>query len=619
MASHQAQENGKQNDAQLNPKRHYTDSEDDEEELEDANWDDWNDEDDAQGGFSNPQMLCLFCDSPYTSCSSLFEHCASAHSFDFYEIKKAYNLDMYKCIKLFNYVRSQVEVNKCWSCGVTCSSKGELQKHLHLADNFDGNNFPWDADTYLKPFLQDDPLLYSFCEDDDEECDNMSVDTSELESYLSQFEHIDIHDESSSDRCASDLIVPCENGGKDVASSSCKDMRNRENEMENIPSTKIVAKEIKSVNKNYFGAYSSFGIHREMISDKVRTDAYRQALLENPSLLKKAVVMDVGCGTGILSLFAAQAGASRVIAVEASEKMAAVASQIAGDNNLLSNGISSEGSQQNGSIEVVQGMVEELDNAKHIPPHSVDVLVSEWMGYCLHYESMLISVLFARDKWLKPGGAILPDTATMFLAGFGREATSLPFWDNVYGFNMSRIGQEVVEDAARFPIVDVIDSSHIVTNTDVLQTFDLVTMQPNQLDFTAIVELEPKLVSQLKSTGPQSEITWCYGIVLWFETGFTERFCREKSVILSTSPYSPSTHWSQTILTFREPIAMASNLVGEKLAPIGTADCPAARIQARVSVVRAPRYRSIDISLELTGVNHDGKKRNWPAQIFNLN
>lgn len=56
-----------------------------------------------------------------------------------------------------------------------------------------------------------------------------------------------------------------------------------------------------------------------------------------------------------------------------------------------------------------------------------------------------------------------------FLAGFGREATSLPFWENVYGFNMSRIGQEVVEDAARFPIVDVIDSSHIVTNTEVLQ------------------------------------------------------------------------------------------------------------------------------------------------------
>lgn len=77
------------------------------------------------------------------------------------------------------------------------------------------------------------------------------------------------------------------------------------------------------------------------------------------------------------------------------------------------NRTSSEGSQRNGSIEVVQGMVEELDHTKYIPPHSVDVLVSEWMGYCLLYESMLLSVLFARDKWLKPGGAILPDTATM--------------------------------------------------------------------------------------------------------------------------------------------------------------------------------------------------------------
>jgi len=58
-------------------------------------------------------------------------------------------------------------------------------------------------------------------------------------------------------------------------------------------------------------------------------------------------------------------------------------------------------------------MVEELDKSIQIQPHSVDVLVSEWMGYCLLYESMLSSVLYARDRWLKPGGAILPDTATM--------------------------------------------------------------------------------------------------------------------------------------------------------------------------------------------------------------
>lgn len=58
-------------------------------------------------------------------------------------------------------------------------------------------------------------------------------------------------------------------------------------------------------------------------------------------------------------------------------------------------------------------MVEELEKSIKIQPHSVDVLVSEWMGYCLLYESMLSSVLYARDRWLKPGGAILPNTATM--------------------------------------------------------------------------------------------------------------------------------------------------------------------------------------------------------------
>lgn len=64
-------------------------------------------------------------------------------------------------------------------------------------------------------------------------------------------------------------------------------------------------------------------------------------------------------------------------------------------------------------MKVVQGMVEELGNCELIQPHSIDVLLSEWMGYCLLYESMLSSVLLARDRWLKPGGAILPDTATM--------------------------------------------------------------------------------------------------------------------------------------------------------------------------------------------------------------
>ena len=45
---------------------------------------------------------------------------------------------------------------------------------------------------------------------------------------------------------------------------------------------------------------------------------------------------------------------------------------------------------------MICGKVEEVE----LPVTHVDVIVSEWMGYCLFYESMLETVLYARDKWL---------------------------------------------------------------------------------------------------------------------------------------------------------------------------------------------------------------------------
>jgi protein arginine N-methyltransferase 1 len=52
-----------------------------------------------------------------------------------------------------------------------------------------------------------------------------------------------------------------------------------------------------------------------------------------------------------------------------------------------------------------------------LPVDKVDIIISEWMGYFLLYESMLDSVLYARDKYLVPGGLMFPDEATMYLAG----------------------------------------------------------------------------------------------------------------------------------------------------------------------------------------------------------
>lgn len=66
---------------------------------------------------------------------------------------------------------------------------------------------------------------------------------------------------------------------------------------------------------------------------------------------------------------------------------------------------------------MVKGKLEEID----LPIQQFDIIISEWMGYFLLYESMLDTVLLARDKYLAQGGLIFPDTATIYLAAIEDE------------------------------------------------------------------------------------------------------------------------------------------------------------------------------------------------------
>ena len=112
----------------------------------------------------------------------------------------------------------------------------------------------------------------------------------------------------------------------------------------------------------------------------MRTETYLRAMERNKHLFMGKTVLDVGCGTGVLAMFAARAGAARVIGVDMST-IALHARRVVEDNGLQ------------GVVTIIHGKVEEVE----LPVARVDVLVSEWMGYCLLYESMLDSVLYARS------------------------------------------------------------------------------------------------------------------------------------------------------------------------------------------------------------------------------
>jgi len=146
--------------------------------------------------------------------------------------------------------------------------------------------------------------------------------------------------------------------------------------------------------------------------------------MKNSIDFQDKIVLDVGCGTGILSIFAAKAGAKKVYGVDASD-VVHKAELVVKANNFEN------------VIEIIHGKIEEIT----LPVDQVDIIISEWMGYFLIFESMLECVIFARDKWLKKDGLIFPYLAQLYMAPinydkFYRER--ILFWEKpVEGVNLT--------------------------------------------------------------------------------------------------------------------------------------------------------------------------------------
>ncbi|XP_073154470.1 probable histone-arginine methyltransferase 1.3 [Henckelia pumila] len=286
--------------------------------------------------------------------------------------------------------------------------------------------------------------------------------------------------------------------------------------------------------KMYFHYYGQLLHQQNMLQDYVRTGSYYAAVMENRVDFLDRVVVDVGAGSGILSLFAAQAGARHVYAVEASE-MAEYARKLIAGNPLLSQ-----------RITVIKGKVEEVNL-----PERADVLISEPMGTLLVNERMLESYIIARDRFLDPSGKMFPTLGRIHVAPFSDEylyieiANKALFWQqqNYYGVNLTSLHGTAFQGYFSQPVVDAFDPRLLVA-PPVSHVIDFTSSKEEDL---YEIDIPLKFVA---SVG-----TRVHGLACWFDVLFNGSTVQRW---LTTSPGAPTTHWYQLRCVLSQPIYVMS-------------------------------------------------------------
>ncbi|KAL8944873.1 MAG: hypothetical protein Q9216_000163 [Gyalolechia sp. 2 TL-2023] len=437
---------------------------------------------------------------------------------DLIEIKNLHDLDTFGMIKLINYVRGQV-------------NQGLFRPNL-LPKNF------LEGDEYLKPVIEDDALLYSiddifdYCEQQKKSLPNGSVEAAlsreEVQDLLRQNKQLReqaIYYRSALQKTYLEnlelkqhpLAPLSEQGNKHDAAAA-------------------PTREIADDDSHYFSSYAYNDVHELMLQDTVRTDAYRDFIYENKHLFAGKVVLDVGCGTGILSLFCAKAGAAKVIAVDNSS-IIDKAREIVFENGLSE------------TIQCLRGKVEDVT----LPVNKVDIIVSEWMGYCLLYEAMLDSVIWARDHYLDRNGLMVPSHATIQLSLFADDdyiSDKFTFWNSVYGFKMSCMLAKAYDDI----VIRTVKPAAVPSSSKTVVELPLHTVKKEDLTLSGTsfqLDVEQN-VDQL------------HGFLIHFNICFAtsrEANISDAPTYFTTGPLGPETHWQQALALIDTSKHDAANLL----------------------------------------------------------
>jgi SAM-dependent methyltransferase len=288
--------------------------------------------------------------------------------------------------------------------------------------------------------------------------------------------------------------------------------------------------------------FENLMIHQIMLRDYPRVMAYRSAIFNHA---RGTTALEIGCGTGVLSVFLAQAGARKVYAIEESP-IIETAKRIV---------------QANGYADVVEfyrGSSLDVEI-----PERVDVIVHELFGVDPFEEALLRSIDDARQRFLEPGGRLIP--GRLEVCCFGIES---PLWADLndavleaqafegsYGIHLAPYIhglRECLQPARRMldrlpaaPLPAGVRGSEWLAPspgilTDEVRLFDIDFAE----SLSGITDDPKAAILKANKSGLLN------AVVVFF------RAFMDETIHLSTSPFAPQTHWGSWVWDLRTPVAV---------------------------------------------------------------
>jgi SAM-dependent methyltransferase len=252
-----------------------------------------------------------------------------------------------------------------------------------------------------------------------------------------------------------------------------------------------------------------------MLRDRRRLDAYSRALaaVVSPS----TVLLDLGTGVGTFSILAARHGAARVYAIDRGDVIAVA------EEHARANGVADR-------VTFLHGSASELEL-----PERVDVIVSDLSGALPLFEEHLTSIIRVRDRFLKPGGVLVPQRDRLFCAPLSDAelyARIVEPWRSVAGVDLG-VGQTM---ALNTPQAHAVARDTLVAEPRCWAELDYATIQ------------SPNVRGSV--SWPIADDVEIHGIALWFESTL------HGDIISVSGPASPGSVHATIVLPLLQPLRM---------------------------------------------------------------